>query len=182
MHTRRRRGLALQQDGGFTLIELLIVVAIVGVLASIAIAGYRLVRVRAAEASAMTSLESINRAQFAFAQTCGNQRYSPTLAGLGAPAPVTGKAFLSPDLTVDPVVKSGYQIVMTATAAFDGPQTCNGLMPAPAYAVTADPLTPGSSGLRFFGTNKDGVIYEDTASFAGEMPETGAPKHGAELK
>lgn len=168
---------------GFTLIELLIVMAIVGVLAAIGVAGYRLVRVRAAEAAAISALTAINQAQFAFAQTCGNQKYSPTLAGLGVPAPTTGKAFLSPDLTVDPVSKSGYQIMMTGTSLpADAAKTCNDLTPASSYAVTADPVTPGVTGLRFFGTNTDRVIYSDTATFAGEMPETGAPGHGAELK
>ena len=74
-HGRRR------SESGFTLIELLIVFAIVGILGSLAVAGYRMVRLRAAEASALTSLQAINQAQFVFSQTCGNKRFSPTLAG-----------------------------------------------------------------------------------------------------
>lgn len=168
---------------GFTLVELLIVMAIVGVLAAVSVAGYRLVKVRAAESAAISALTAINQAQFAYAQTCGNQRFSPTLAGLGVPAPTTGHAFLSPDLTMDPAIKSGYQVVLTGTSApLDGPRTCNDLTPVTSYAVTADPVSPGVTGLRFFGTNTDRVIYSDTATFAGEMPETGAPGHGAELK
>ena len=168
---------------GFTLIELLIVMAIVGVLAAVGVAGYRLVKVRAAESAAISALTAINQAQFVFAQTCGNQQFSPTLAGLGVPAPTTGKAFLSPDLTADPAVKSGYQFVLTGTSApLDGPKTCNGLTPLTSYALSGDPTSPGVSGLRFFGTNTDRVIYSDTATFAGEMPETGAPGHGTEIK
>ena len=49
--------------------------------------------------------EAINQAQFAFAQACGNQRYAPTLAGLGTPMPTTGQAFLSPDLAADPLIE-----------------------------------------------------------------------------
>jgi hypothetical protein len=124
----------------------------------------------------------VNQAQFAFAQTCGDQRYSPTLAGLGVPAPVSGRAFLSLDMTADPVTKSGYVFVLESTAAVDLPPTCNGLPPATSYKVTADPTHPGSSGVRFFGTNTDGVIYADTATFAGNMPERGAPGHGTEVK
>ncbi|HVL70092.1 MAG TPA: type II secretion system protein [Vicinamibacterales bacterium] len=168
-------------SSGFTLIELLIVMAIVGILASAAVVGARYARVRAAEASAVSSLQAINHAQFVFAQTCGNQRFSPTLAGLGVPSPVSGQAFLSPDLTVDPAVKSGYQFVMEGTPALDARESCNGLAVVTTYRVTADPVLPGASGQRFFGTNTDRVIYADIASFADDMPETGAPPHGQEL-
>jgi len=168
---------------GFTLVELLIVMAIVGVLAAVGVAGYRLVKVRAAESAAIAGVTAINQAQFAFSQTCGHQKFSPTLAGLGVPAPTTGKAFLSPDLTADPTIKSGYQFVLTGTSApLDGPRTCNDLTPVISYALTADPTSPGITGLRFFGTNTDRVIYSDAATFAGEMPETGAPGHGSEIK
>jgi prepilin-type N-terminal cleavage/methylation domain-containing protein len=178
MTNELRRG----SSRGFTLVELLIVVAIVGILASMATAGYRLVRVRGAEAAAITALGAVNQAQFAFSQTCGNQRYSPTLAGLGVPMPTTGQAFLSPDMTLDPATKSGYLFVIEGTAALEAPPTCNGLPPVTSYKVTGDPTHPGSSGVRFFGTNADRVIYADTATFAGNMPERGAPGHGTEMK
>lgn len=167
---------------GFTLVELLIVLAIVGVLGALAVAGYRQLRARAGETAAVTALQAINQAQFAFSQTCGDQRYSPTLAGLGVPAPTTGQAFLSPDMTVDPVIKSGYQFVMAGTAAVDARPTCNGLAPVTSYQVTAEAVTPGLSGNRFFATNTDRVVYADTATFAEDMPERGAPGHGTEVK
>jgi len=169
-------------DRGFTLVELLMVIAIVGVISAIAMAGYRHARVSGSEASAIAGLVAINQAQFAFSQTCGDQKYSPTLAGLGIPAPTTGQAFLSADMTVDPLEKSGYQYVMSGTEAFDAPQTCNGLRPVTTYKVTADPTLPGIAGVRFFATNTDRVIYADTATFTEDMPETGAPSHGTEVK
>ena len=170
------------RERGFTLIELLIVIAIIAILAAMSMAGYRHARVRGSEAAAIAALIAVNQAQFSFSQTCGNQRYSPTLAGLGVPAPTTGQAFLSSDMTMDPLVKSGYLFVMTGTEVPNVPQTCNGLAPVATYKVTADPTMPGTSGIRFFATNTDRVVFADSATFTKDMPETGAPGHGTEVK
>lgn len=169
-------------SAGFTLLELLVVMCIIAVIASLAVAAFRHARANGGEAVASAALRTINQAQFAFAQTCGDQRYSPTLTGLGVPAPTTGQAFISPDLVGDPIVKSGYQFAMAGTTATDGRQTCNGLVPVSTYQVTADPTAPGVSGNLFFGTNTDRVVYSDTSTFAGNMPETGPPGHGSEVK
>ena len=171
------------RPNGFTLIELLIVLAIVGILLSVSMAIYRSARIRAGETSAITTLHGINQAQFAFAQLCGNQRYAPNLASLAVPMPTTGQAFLSPDLAADPLTKAGYQFTLTGTAVTDTGLTCTGATPVESYQVTADPLTPGISGSRFFATNTDRAVYEDAEkTFAPDMPERGAPSHGVEMK
>ena len=168
---------------GFTLIEMLVVIAIIGVLSSIAVAGYRIARVRGAEATAIAALDTVNKAQFAYMQTCGNQHYAPTLVSLGVPVPGSGTAFLSPDMAQsDPLTKGGYLISMAGTEVSDSAPTCTGATPVAAYEVTADPLHPGFSGTRFFGSNGDGIIFEDQTTFTGNMPETGAPEHGREIK
>jgi prepilin-type N-terminal cleavage/methylation domain-containing protein len=169
-------------QSGFTLVELLIVFFIVCVLASLAAAGFRHSRARAGEAVAVAGLHTINQAQFSFAQTCGSQRYSQTLAGLGAAAPTTGKPFISPDMARDPVIKSGYQFVLGTAPLIDAPTGCNGVPTTPTYFVTADPMTPGLSGVQYYATNTDRVIYADTATYVGNMPGTGAPGHGVEVK
>lgn len=178
-----RRTQSTRDAAGFTLVELLIVVAIVGVLASVSMALYRNARIRAGESIAIATLGTINQAQFAFAQICGNQRYAPSLAALAAPMPSSGQPFVSPDLGIDPLVKGGYQFVMAGTAVTDPVQTCTGQTPIESYRVTADPTRPGLSGNRFFATNTDRVLYEDAEkTFATDMPEKGPPSHGAELK
>ena len=92
---------------GFTIIEILIVMALIGVVSSLAVIGVGHARVRAAETAALASLHTINQAQFAYMQACGNQAYAPTLVSLGTPPPGSDSAFLSPDLTQsDPLQKS----------------------------------------------------------------------------
>ena len=167
---------------GFTLIELLIVVAIVGILASISMGIYVHARVQGNEASAIATLEAVNQAQFAFAQTCGRQHYAATLASLAVPMPTTGAGFLSPDLAADPLLKAGYQFVMGGTPLGADETSCTGDGLIQGYFLTADPLRPGISGTRSFATSTDRVLFADAATFTGAMPETGAPPHGAELK
>ena len=158
------------------------VMFILAIILSMSIAGYRHARVQGGEAAAVAALEAINQAQFAFMQTCGRQRYAPTLASLGVPTP-GGSPYLSPDLTqADEFEKSGYILKMSGTPVEEPDVlTCTGVTPTVGYQVTADPSLPGSSGIRYFGTNADRVIYSDTATFSGNMPETGAPGHGSEL-
>jgi prepilin-type N-terminal cleavage/methylation domain-containing protein len=167
---------------GFTLIELIIVVAIVGVLASISMALYRHARVQGNEASAVTTLVAINQGQFAFAQACGNQRYASTLVALATPMPTTGSAFISPDLGADPLIKTGYQFAMGGTPLNLELKSCTGEPLLERYFVTADPLQPGISGARYFGTNADRVLFADGVSFVGNMPEAGPPPHGTETR
>jgi prepilin-type N-terminal cleavage/methylation domain-containing protein len=167
---------------GFTLVELIIVVAIVGILASISMGLFLHARAQGNEASAVATLVAVNQGQFAFAQACGNQHYAATLAALGTPMPSTGSAFLSPDLTMDPLIKSGYQFAMGGTPLNLEYKSCAGEPLLERYFVTADPLQPGTSGVRFFGTNADRIVFADAASFVGSMPETGPPAHGTETK
>ena len=172
-----------RNSDGFTLMEVLVVAAIVAVLAGAAMVGYRQSKIRAAEASAVSSLRSLNQGQFLYMQSCGRQRYAPTLVALGTPAPGDEHAFVSADLAVsDPLPKSGYIIQMAGTPATEGDQTCTGLVPLSGYQITADPEIPGTTGRHFYGTNGDRVIYDDLETFQNKMPETGPPGHGAEIK
>jgi prepilin-type N-terminal cleavage/methylation domain-containing protein len=180
--SRRRRARA---DGGFTLIELMVVLAIIAVLLAIAFNEYRGMQARGNDASAMASMRSIAAAQWQFALTCGNMKYASTLPALAQPVPSTGHGFLSPDLTVsvEPFEKSGYMFQMTAKPIESGVPACNGTVPAEGYAATADPVKPGFTGVNFYGLNADRIIYvDDQQSFTGNLPESGPPRHGTEVK
>jgi type II secretory pathway pseudopilin PulG len=161
----------------------MIVMAILAILLAIAFTQYRGLQARGNDASAIGSLRSIATAQWQFATTCANGKYSATLPGLGQPVPTTGQAFLSPDLTgADTFEKSGYVFQMAAKP-IDLPPACNGAAVADGYAATADPVKPGWSGHYFFGVNADRVLYlDEEKTFTGDLGESGAAGHGGEVK
>lgn len=184
MNRNQRNHRNLRNQHGFTLLELMIVLAILAILLSVAFNEYRGMQARGNEASALASMRSISVAQWQFALTCGRTKYASTLEGLAQPVPQTGHAFLSPDLaTANGFEKSGYTFQMTAKPLDNTAPACNGVAVSDGYAATADPVKPGVSGRLFYAVNADRVVFADEEkTFTGDMPETGAPPHGVELK
>jgi hypothetical protein len=171
-------------EAGFTLIDMLFVVALVGLLASLAIPGLMRARGAAQASSAIGTLRVVNSGELSFAITCGLGFYAPDLPTLRVPPPGSAEPFLNDEMTAGPTfVKSGYNFSLAGTALAGAPASCNGLgvgQASPGYALVADPLDPATA--KYFGTNSDGVTYQHTATLSLTMPESGAPPAGAPIQ
>jgi len=138
---------------GFSLIELLIVVAIILIIAAIAIPNLLRARIAANEASAVSSLRTMNTACITY-NTSFNS-YPSSLTNLAPVASGTTPTSTSADLldatlTTSPFQKSGYTFTFAVPAAGT-------------YSINADPITANQTGVRAFYTDQTGVIHVNAA-------------------
>jgi hypothetical protein len=159
---------------------MLFVCGLIGLLSGIALPKFVMARQSAGAASAIASMRAISSAQLSFALTCGGGFYAPNLTTLGTMPPGSSSAFLGPELgSANTVTRSGYTIQVSSTPFPAAPASCNGLAVGQAsqgFKAGADAIEPNV--VRFFATNANGAIYEDTSSLYGAMPEIGEPATG----
>ncbi len=136
-----------RRQQGFSLIELLIVVAIILVIAAMAIPNFLRSKISANEASAVSSLRTINTAQTTYALTYPTIGYADQLTKLAFPAGSTSPNPNAAGLldwvlgcTSQPCEKSGYRFSITNPIG----------SPVNGYTLTAVPANPGQTGVRGF--------------------------------
>jgi type IV pilus assembly protein PilA len=154
----------VRRQQGFSLIELLIVVAIILVIAAMAIPNFLRSKISANEASAVSSLRTINTAQTTYALTYPEVGYADQLTKLAYPPSGTPPSPNAAGLldwvlgcATQPCEKSGYRFAVTNAVG----------APVNAYVVTAIPASPGQTGVRGFCTDQvPKMLYDQSGGTA----------------
>jgi len=124
------------------------------IIAAIAIPNLLRSKMAANEASAVGTLRTYNTAMVTYASTCPSIGYPKALTNLGAGGTeqdrCTGADLVEQRLATQVPEKYGYHFFYTPEADPNGVVT--------RYVISADPVTPGTSGVRHFFTDETGVI------------------------
>ena len=126
------------------------------------------------EARAIGALRAINSGQAAYASSCSVRGYAASMDDLARPPKGSPDGYISPALAARPNDWNGYAIALVKSAAVGTLEvgtasgTCNGsaTTPVSGYFASANPVSPGATGKRFFATDERGIIYFSAAPIA----------------
>jgi type IV pilus assembly protein PilA len=141
---------------GFSLLEMLIVVAIILVIAALAVPNLLRSKMSANEASAVSSLRTLNSACVSYSATWAGFPLALSYLGPGTPATATAA-----DL-VDSVLAAGTKAGYTMTYV-SGPPVGGQVR---TYTLSASPSVVGQTGSRYFFTDQTGVIRQNMGAAA----------------
>lgn len=161
------------QSSGFSLVEVLLVVMVILIIAAIAIPNLLHGKMRANEAAAVASMQTIHTAEVLYFNTYPEVGFSSSLANLGSNGtdcekqkPTSTNACLIMDDVLTSGLKSGYMFAIVG----------DGNKPTAAYVVTATPASD-FSGRCAIAANQGGELH---FFLPGSTPNLGARSVGSD--
>jgi type IV pilus assembly protein PilA len=139
---------------GFTLLELLIVLGVVLIISALAVPNLLRSKIAANEASAASSLKTLNSACVNYSTTWTG--FPLTLSYLGPGSPATATAADLVDSFLAAGTKAGYNISYISAPPSGGQVRT--------YTLSASPVIPGLTGTRYFFTDQTLVIRQNSGA------------------
>ena len=137
------------RERGFSLIELLVVVTIIMVIVAMALPRLTPVKMSANETSAAVSIRALNSACLTYETLYGS--FPPSLAALGPGSEQNANSADMIDALLAGGTKDGYRFTYSA-----GPKDSLGHISS--YTILAEPITPGTTGMRSYFGDQSGTI------------------------